>query len=265
MVKNHTVKTLVKLFVKNSKEFTANQKLRLGATILVESILIANNPVNKIPVERLLRARNFEEFCKYPWGNETYDALRAAVEKIETTDLVKVQYGISGFIYAIQLWALSSVDQLGSFFGDEDEETQFPLCLHWIGTKSPTLDEVTKIAGNKKVVAKCILGDQELHSNLVEEDVDTEFGKVVDLVKRGYRLKRQDWRSGSVNIAVAEAEIEENNYGPGSDATDKEKIEFLTKQLEIYKKKVEKLEDRLGIRRETEKVKIFSIFVSCFK
>lgn len=294
MVKNHTVKTLVKLFVKNSKEFTANQKLRLGATILVESILIANNPVNIIPVERLLRARNFEEFCKYPWGNETYDALRAAVEKIETTDLVKVQYGISGFIYAIQLWALSSVDQLGSFFGDEDEETQFPLCLHWIGTKSPTLDEVTKIAGNKKVsfyklllnffslcififnlwsnhgntyqvVAKCILGDQELHSNLVEEDVDTEFGKVVDLVKRGYRLKRQDWRSGSVNIAVAEAEIEENNYGPGSDATDKEKIEFLTKQLEIYKKKVEKLEDRLGIRRETEKVKIFSIFVSCFK
>ncbi|XP_056843102.1 uncharacterized protein LOC108808200 [Raphanus sativus] len=253
MVKNHTVKTLVKLFVKNSKEFTANQKLRLGATILVESILIANNPVNIIPVERLLRARNFEEFCKYPWGNETYEALRAAVEKIEATDLVKVQYGISGFIYAIQLWALSSVDQLGSFFGDEDEETQFPLCLHWIGTKSPTLDEVTKIAGNKKVVAKCILGDQELHSNLVEEDVDTEFGKVVDLVKRGYRLKRQDWRSGSVNIAVAEAEIEENNYGPGSDATDKEKIEFLTKQLEIYKKKVEKLEDRLGIRRETEK------------
>ncbi|KAJ4866235.1 Uncharacterized protein Rs2_52243 [Raphanus sativus] len=167
------------------KEFTANQKLRLGATILVESILIANNPVNKIPVEKLLRARNFEEFCKYPWGNETYDALRAAVEKIETTDLVKV----------------------------------------------------TKIAENKKVVAKCILGDQELHSNLVEEDVDTEFGKVVDLVKRGYRLKRQDWRSGSVNIAVAEAEIEENNYGPGSDATDKEKIEFLTKQLEIYNKK----------------------------
>ncbi|KAG2260702.1 hypothetical protein Bca52824_079996 [Brassica carinata] len=146
MMKNHTVKTLVELFVKNSEELTANQKLRLGATILVESILIANNPV----------------------------------------------------------------------------------------------------------VVKCILGDPELHSNLVE-DVDTEFGKVVDLVKRGYRLKRQDWRSGSVNIAVAEAEIEENNYGPGTDATDKEKIEFLTKQLEIYKERVEQLEDLLGIRRETEK------------
>ncbi|KAL0732490.1 hypothetical protein Bca4012_008699 [Brassica carinata] len=104
----------------------------------------------------------------------------------------------------------------------------------------------------KGVVVKCILGDPELHSNLVE-DVDTEFGKVVDLVKRGYRLKRQDWRSGSVNIAVAEAEIEENNYGPGTDATDKEKIEFLTKQLEIYKERVDQLEDLLGIRRETEK------------
>ncbi|KAG2308432.1 hypothetical protein Bca52824_028180 [Brassica carinata] len=229
MWKNHTVKSLVELFVKNSEEFTANQKLRLGATILVGSILIANNPVNKIPVERLLRAINFKEFCKYPWGNETYDALRAAVEKITIVDLVKEQYRISGFIYAIQLWALSSVDQLGSFFGDEDEETQFPLCLHWIRTKSPTMDEV---------VVKCILGDPELHSNLVE-DVDTE----------------QDWHSGSVNIAVAEAEIEENNYGPGTDATDKEKIEFLTKQLEIYKERVEQLEDLLGIRRETEKKK----------
>ncbi|CAN6886640.1 unnamed protein product [Brassica oleracea] len=42
------------------------------------------------------------------------------------------------------------------------------------------------------VDVKCILGDPELHSDLVE-DVDCEFGRVVDLVKREYRLKRHNW------------------------------------------------------------------------
>ncbi|KAL0847166.1 hypothetical protein Bca101_020412 [Brassica carinata] len=132
------------------------------------------------------------------------------IKKITTAVLERAQYGIPGFIYAIQLWALSSVDQLDTFFGDKDGETQCPLCLHWIKTKSPTMEEVTKIDSNKEVVVKCILGDPELHSNLVE-DFD-------------------DWRNGKINVAVAEAEVVKKNSGPGIDATDKDKIEFLTKQ-----------------------------------
>ncbi|KAG2298327.1 hypothetical protein Bca52824_034799 [Brassica carinata] len=103
-----------------------------------------------------------------------------------------------------------------------------------------------------QVDVKCILGDPEIHCDLVE-DVDIQFGKVLDLVRRGYRLKRQDWLNGSVNIAVAEAEVEKNNYDPWIDATDKEKIEFLTKQAEIYKERVGYLEGLLNIRRENEK------------
>ncbi|KAL0742611.1 hypothetical protein Bca4012_084124 [Brassica carinata] len=109
------------------------------------------------------------------------------------------------------------------------------------------------IANTYQVDVKCILGDPEMHKDLVE-DVDIQFGRVVDIVKRGYRLKRQDWINGSVNIAVAEAEIEKNNYGPGIDATDKEKNEFLNKQVEMLKERVEYLENLLNIRRETEKV-----------
>lgn len=89
------------------------------------------------------------------------------------------------------------------------------------------------------------------------EDVDIEFGKVIDLVRRGYRLKRQDWLNGSVNITVAEAEVEKNNYDGWIDATDKEKIEFLTKQAEFYKERAGYLEGLLNIRRENEKVNYF--------
>ncbi|KAH0859956.1 LOW QUALITY PROTEIN: hypothetical protein HID58_088217 [Brassica napus] len=128
------------------------------------------------------------------------------------------------------LWALSSVNQLGTFFGIRDDEIQFPLCLNWIETNSLTIEEVNKFDKMEKVDVKCILGDPELHSDLVEY-VDSEFGRVVDLVKRGYRLNRQDWLNGSVDIAVAEAEVDENNSAPGIDATDQEKIELLTKKV----------------------------------
>ncbi|KAL0714242.1 hypothetical protein Bca4012_021221 [Brassica carinata] len=252
MNKEQTVKSLLNLLENNSTEFTADQRLRLGASILVEGILMAINLVTRIPVENLLRARYFKEFCKYPWGNLAFNFLRDEVKGITSEVLKRDQYGICGFIYAIQLWALSSVDQIGTIFGIRENEIKFPLCLHWIKTKPLTMEEVTRFDNSEKVDVKCILGDPEIHCDLVE-DVDIQFGKVLDLVRRGYHLKRQDWLNGSVNIAVAEAEVEKNNYDPWIDATDKEKIEFLTKQAEIYKERVGYLEGLLNIIRENEK------------
>uniref|UniRef100_A0A0D2ZSQ3 DUF1985 domain-containing protein n=1 Tax=Brassica oleracea var. oleracea TaxID=109376 RepID=A0A0D2ZSQ3_BRAOL len=199
MKKNQTLNTLLNLLVKKSTKLSADQRLWLGATILVEGILMASNPVTSIPEERLLRARNFKEFCKYPWGNLAFDYLRKEVESFTYTKLTKKdQYAICGFIYPLQLWALSSVNQLGTFFDIMDDEIQFPLCLHWIETKSLTTEEVNRFDKMEKVDVKCILGDPELHSDLVE-DVDTE--------------------------------VDENNSAPGIDATDQEQIEFLTKKV----------------------------------
>ncbi|CAN7032108.1 unnamed protein product [Brassica oleracea var. botrytis] len=214
MKKNQTLNTLLNLLVKKSIELTGDQRLRLGATILVEGILMASNPVTSIPEEHLLRARNFKEFCKYPWGNLAFDYLRKEVESFTYTKLTeKDQYAICGFIYPLQLWALSSVNQLGTFFGIRDDEIQFPLCLHWIETKLLTIEEVNRFGKIEKVDVKCILGDPELHSDLVE-DVDTE--------------------------------VDENNSTPGIYATDQEKIEFLTKKVVSLEEKVKYLEGEVG-------------------
>ncbi|KAG2279937.1 hypothetical protein Bca52824_051157 [Brassica carinata] len=239
MNKNQTLNTLLKLLVEKSTELTTDQRLRLGATILVEGILMASNPVTK--------------FCKYHWGNLAFDYLLKEVKSFTYKKLTENnQYVICGFIYPIQLWALSSVNQLGTFFGITDDEIQFPLCLHWTETKPLTIEEVNRFDQMEKVDVKCILGDPELHSDLVE-DVDCEFGRVVDLFKRGYRLKRQDWLNGSIDIAVAEAEVDENNSVPGIDATDHEKIEFLTKKVVSLEERIKYLEGLLNIRGETVK------------
>ena len=113
---------------------------------------MASNPVTSIPEERLLRARNFKEFCKYPWGDLAFDYLRKEVENFTYTKLTeKDQYAICGFIYPLQLWALSSVNQLGTFFGIRKDEIKFPLCLHWIETKSLTIEEVNRFDKMEKV------------------------------------------------------------------------------------------------------------------
>ncbi|CAN6862528.1 unnamed protein product [Brassica oleracea] len=178
MKKNQTLNTLLNLLVKKSTKLTADHILRLGATILVEGILMASNPVTSIPEER----------------NLAFDYLRKEVESFTYTKLTnKDQYAICGFIYPLQLWALSSVNQLGTFFGIRDDEIQFPLCLNWIETNSLTIEEVNKFDKMEKVDVKCILGDPELHSDLVEY-VDTE--------------------------------VDENNSAPGIDATDQEKINY---------------------------------------
>ncbi|KAL0646343.1 hypothetical protein Bca4012_044634 [Brassica carinata] len=163
----------------------------------------------------------------------------------------------------------------GETMSDSDDKIALPKRISETGTKGVVLERINK-RSNLKLVGKvenllgkefknledsflapvdvkCILGDPELHSDLVE-DVDCEFGRVVDLVKRGYRLKRQDWLNGSVDIVVAEAEVDENNSVPGIDATDQEKIEFLTKKVVSLEERIKYLEGLLNIRGETVKV-----------
>jgi len=101
-----------------------------------------------------------------------------------------------------------------------------------------------------------------MHSDLVE-DVDSEFGRVIDLVKRWYRLKRQDWLNGSVDIAVADAEVDENNSAPGIDATDQEQIEFLTKKVVSLEEKSEVPWRSFEHSWRNIEGKLFSIFVTC--
>ncbi|KAF2552469.1 hypothetical protein F2Q68_00033623 [Brassica cretica] len=124
----------------------------------------------------------------------------------------------------------------GETMSKSNDKIALPKRISETGTKGVVLKRINKRSNLKLVDVKCILGDPELHSDLVE-DVDCEFGRVVDLVKRGYRLKRQDWLNGSVDIAVAEAEVNGQNADYELDETKVLKNYIDAKRQEIAKGK----------------------------
>lgn len=74
---------------------------------------------------------------------------------------------------------------------------------------------------------------------MVEEGVDVEFGKVIGLVEKGYRIKTSDWVKGYIDILGASREIENpfctlvesdeynENLEQGNHTEDKEVSNFL--------------------------------------
>lgn len=80
-----------------------------------------------------------------------------------------------------------------------------------------------------QVYVTCIIGDPNKHSELVEEPKDMEFEKVIDLVLKGYRLKKLDWINGFVVEQEASTEIEVmHSITPIEiEGTDSEKVKIL--------------------------------------
>lgn len=148
-----TLKELNEFMLKKSGSMPSEDKIRLGVVVLVEGILIGHHQATKIPQENLLRGGSFEEFCNYPWGRIAYKALVDGVKKLTHDKLSKDQYGMTGFVMAIQIWALSSVEALGRKFGKREGPSNgdVPLILQWEIAKSGTRKDVAEIAEDKKV------------------------------------------------------------------------------------------------------------------
>lgn len=90
---------------------------------------------------------------KYPWARIAYKALFDGLKNLTVDQLKRAQYCLTGFVFAIQIWALSSVKQLGERFDNMDKtsEGNLPLILQWLTTKSPSEIEVRRVTRDGKV------------------------------------------------------------------------------------------------------------------
>ncbi|CAE5975494.1 unnamed protein product [Arabidopsis arenosa] len=220
-----------------SNAMDADDRVRLGALILVEGILIASNPVNKIEKEHLVRASSFTEFCKYPWARIVYRSLVDCLKKITPTQLFRNQCGLPGFVFAIQIWALTAVAELGQNFGSRvlEPNDNRPLISQWMTTKCPTKKEIANVT---QFDIKHIIGDPEQYSHLVlpPNPEDKDWFEVFDLVFQGYRMTRQQWIQGWIETK------------PRKSMSDSETLELIYKSCLELNKRMLVVEKHLGIK-----------------
>ncbi|KAG7585401.1 hypothetical protein ISN45_Aa02g007650 [Arabidopsis thaliana x Arabidopsis arenosa] len=186
-----SLKDLLNTLSTKANAMDPDERVRLGALILVEGILIASNPVNKIEKEHLVRASSFTEFCKYPWARIVYGSLVDCLKKITPTQLFRDQCGLPGFVFAIQIWALTAVAELGQNFGSRvlEPNDNRPLISQWMTTKCPTKKEIANVTQVATFDIKHIIGDPEQYSHLVlpPNPEDKDWFEVFDLVAQGIK------------------------------------------------------------------------------
>ncbi|KAL0855134.1 hypothetical protein Bca101_060286 [Brassica carinata] len=92
------------------------------------------------------------------WGKLAYSVLLNSIRRLRASSWTGESYEVSGFVMAINLWALSSVSKLGKALGKSCQETSSsdPLCLHWHSTRSITISEVLELErkNNKTLLDK---------------------------------------------------------------------------------------------------------------
>lgn len=95
---------------------------------------------------------DFDKFCSLFWAKESYRVLVKSVKSLTPEILLKEQYSIFWFVYALQVWALSSVPQLGVLGGTRVSDIQDPLYRQWSETYAMDQISIKKVEDNPEVI-----------------------------------------------------------------------------------------------------------------
>ncbi|CAN7058898.1 unnamed protein product [Brassica rapa subsp. trilocularis] len=207
---------------------------------------MAENPSSKIPKDRLMRYMNYR-LPKVAWGKIAYKILMRSVKSLSVSSWAEDSYEVKGFTLAINLWAMSSVNVLGKSLVKpcETSSSSDPLCLHWDSTSTPTITEVLELEKKNNVEVNTVIGLGEEYKHLVGAThiEDADFHSVVKLVQEGYKMKRNDWVQGFVDMFVATEDIGQKRNTNDKDGDHGEDLNHSEDEEEKKDEKEKKDED----------------------
>ncbi|KAF2581837.1 hypothetical protein F2Q68_00005966 [Brassica cretica] len=94
-------------------------------------------------------------FVKYPWGLHAYDLLLDSIKKARFK-LKKNNYVLDGFSYALQIWLMEAIPDIGTLLGQKYKEGITSVrCQNWYGNGKVSYHDITALEtalGNKAVV-----------------------------------------------------------------------------------------------------------------
>ncbi|KAG7532859.1 hypothetical protein ISN45_Aa08g005050 [Arabidopsis thaliana x Arabidopsis arenosa] len=208
----HTSEELLDILRETNRD-SGDERFLLAMLLLTECIFLNMFKGNRFPTAHLKRAQDVHQFLNYPWGIDAFKVLLSSIKFNVPSNLLKDKYDIHGYLLALHLWILESIPMLQSSLSRVsllEPRTAF-ICERYTSTTTPQISQKENLEASDHLNVICVLpaipDDPEDTVSLEDED-DPELSLLVDLLSKGYKMKAEDWRRGSLDVGAMMEELD---------------------------------------------------------
>ncbi|CAF1756886.1 unnamed protein product, partial [Brassica napus] len=261
-----------KVHLKSCNTWSHVDRLRMLYLCVIDGLVMAKDEKVCIPHKYIKLVMDFDKMRKYPWGLHSFDALVTSIA--EARDKVKTQnsYVIDGFSYALQIWLMEAIPDIGSLLGKKLKEGVTSMrCRNWKGSAKVSYEDIISIesdfastlcfpyissTGNGNIIVDAGF---ERDDEMNDERVDL----IIDMYRKKYDWSKHVWGNQETEQPYADSSEDdgskEEEAGERSDCGMEEEIE--TAQLSPTKKRKNQYQDigaesrkkRILCQRSTDK------------
>ncbi|XP_056844830.1 uncharacterized protein LOC108807759 [Raphanus sativus] len=181
--------------LKSCNTWSRVDRLRLVYLCVIAGIVMAKDHRVAIPHKYIKLVMDFDKMRKYPWGLDSFDALVSSI--IEARAKVKKNsYVIDGFSYALQIWLMEAIPDIGSLLGQKLQEGVTSMrCRNWKGSAKVSYEDIVSLEstfGTKGVVFPYISssgnGSVVLDSEFqrASEMKDERVDLIIEMIQKKY-------------------------------------------------------------------------------
>ncbi|KAF8098738.1 hypothetical protein N665_0259s0009 [Sinapis alba] len=184
--------------LKVCNEWTYVDRVRLVYLCVIHGFVIAKDLRVFIPQEFIRLVMDFEKMRMYPRGLRAYDELIASIFKAREDLHLKNSYVLDGFSYALQIWIMEAIPDIGSMVGKKIKKKMTKVrCRNWKGSGKVSYQDITSLESHfdKGQLFPFISSTGSLdaidNAEFFREDEknDERVGRIVALIGA-----KQDWR-----------------------------------------------------------------------
>ncbi|XP_048634039.1 uncharacterized protein LOC106448113 [Brassica napus] len=230
-----------KVHLKSCNTWSHVDRLRMVYLCVIAGLVMAKDEKVCIPHKYIKLVMDFDKMRKYPWGLHSFDALVTSIT--EARDKVKTQnsYVIDGFSYALQIWLMEAIPDIGIESDFASTGVVFPY--------------ISSTGNGNIIVDAGFERDDEMN----DERVDL----IIDMYRKKYDWSKHVWGYQETEQPYAESSEDdgskEEEAGERSDCGMEEEIE--TAHVSPAKKRKNQYQDigaesrkkRLLCQRSTDK------------
>ncbi|KAG7536559.1 hypothetical protein ISN44_As13g004980 [Arabidopsis suecica] len=202
----HTSEELLDILRETNRD-SGDETFLLAMLLLTECIFLNMFKGNRFPAAHLKRAQDVHQFLNYPWGIDAFKVMLSSIKSNVPCKLLKGKYDIHGYPLGLHLWILESIPVLQSSLSRVSflEPRTSYICERYTSTTTPQIPQIENLEASDNLNVTCILpaipNDPEYTVSLEDED-DPELSLLVELLSKGYKMKAEDWRRGSLDVGA---------------------------------------------------------------